>query len=111
MVQHLFRQKTGLDHQAAHLGSEHDIAIARAERQHLPGKPEEEARSAADLARHHARLYDIAAKAKIAKPTFAPVKWGAGFGDFDNDGWPDFLIANGNFSSLMDSDRKSTRLN
>src|ERR1017187_5008397 len=61
MVQHLFRQKTGLDHQAAHLGSEHDIGVARAERQDLPGKPEEEARSAADLARHHARLYDIAA--------------------------------------------------
>jgi enediyne biosynthesis protein E4 len=30
------------------------------------------------------------------------VKWGTGFGDFDNDGWPDILIANGNFSSLMD---------
>ena len=25
-------------------------------------------------------------RAKIAKPTFAPVKWGIGFGDFDNDG-------------------------
>jgi hypothetical protein len=45
---------------------------------------------------------DIAAKAKIAFPTFAPVKWGTGFGDFDNDGWPDILIANGNFSSLID---------
>jgi enediyne biosynthesis protein E4 len=30
------------------------------------------------------------------------VKWGTGFGDFDNDGWPDILIANGNFSSLTD---------
>ena len=46
---------------------------------------------------------DIAEKAKIAKPTFAQVKWGVGFGDFDNDGWPDFVIANGNFSSLMDT--------
>ncbi len=46
---------------------------------------------------------DIAEKAKIAKATVAPVKWGVGFGDFDNDGWPDFLIANGNFSSLMDT--------
>jgi len=46
---------------------------------------------------------DVAEKAKIAKPTFAPVKWGIGFGDFDNDGWLDFLMANGNFSSLMDS--------
>jgi len=30
------------------------------------------------------------------------VKWGTGFGDFDNDGWPDLLIAAGNFSSLLD---------
>ena len=46
---------------------------------------------------------DIAAKARIAGPTFAPVKWGTGFGDFDNDGWPDIVLANGNFSSLMDT--------
>lgn len=46
---------------------------------------------------------DIASKAGIAGKTTAPVKWGTGFGDFDNDGWPDILVANGNFSSLMDS--------
>lgn len=46
---------------------------------------------------------DVADKAKIGKPTFAPVKWGTGFGDFDNDGWPDILVANGNFTSLMDT--------
>jgi len=45
---------------------------------------------------------DVAAEAKIARATFAPVKWGVGFGDFDNDGWPDILIATGNFSSLID---------
>jgi hypothetical protein len=45
---------------------------------------------------------DMATEAKIALPTIAPVKWGVGFGDFDNDGWPDILIANGNFTSLMD---------
>jgi hypothetical protein len=48
------------------------------------------------------QFMDIADKARIAGPTHAPVKWGTGFGDFDNDGWPDILIANGNFSSLMD---------
>ena len=45
---------------------------------------------------------DLAVEAHIARPTFAPVKWGTGFGDFDNSGWPDILIANGNFSSLID---------
>jgi hypothetical protein len=42
-------------------------------------------------------------EAKIATPTYAPVKWGVGFGDFANDGWPDIFIANGNFSSLLDA--------
>lgn len=46
---------------------------------------------------------DVAHEAGIAAPTKAPVKWGTGFGDFDNDGWPDVLVANGNFSSLLDS--------
>ncbi len=45
---------------------------------------------------------DIAAKVQLAQPTLAPVKWGTGFGDFDNDGWNDIVIANGNFSSAMD---------
>jgi len=45
---------------------------------------------------------DIAATAKLARPTAAFVKWGTGFGDFDNSGWPDILIANGHFSSEVD---------
>ena len=46
---------------------------------------------------------DVATEIGLAKETVQPVKWGTGFGDFDNDGWPDTLIANGNFSSLMDN--------
>ncbi|MGH9352965.1 MAG: CRTAC1 family protein [Terriglobia bacterium] len=46
---------------------------------------------------------DLTMEANVAPRTIAPVKWGVGFGDFDNDGWPDILIANGNFSSLMDA--------
>jgi hypothetical protein len=49
------------------------------------------------------QFVDVADQAGIAKPTFSPVKWGTGFGDFDNDGWPDIFLVNGNFSSLMDS--------
>jgi enediyne biosynthesis protein E4 len=45
---------------------------------------------------------DVAFQAGIAKPTFTPVKWGTAFADFDNDGWPDILFANGNFTVLMD---------
>ena len=52
---------------------------------------------------------DIAREAGIAVPTMAPVKWGTGFGDFDNDGWLDILVANGNFSSLLDTLPKEYR--
>jgi len=45
---------------------------------------------------------DIAPETGFARDTKTFVKWGTGFGDFDNDGWPDILIANGNFSSLTD---------
>jgi hypothetical protein len=31
------------------------------------------------------------------------VRWGSGFADFDNDGWPDLLIANGNFTPVIDA--------
>jgi enediyne biosynthesis protein E4 len=45
---------------------------------------------------------DIAPETGLAQSTKSFVKWGTGFGDFDNGGWPDILIANGNFSSLTD---------
>ena len=45
---------------------------------------------------------DIANSTGISAKSFWPVKWGTGFADFDNDGWPDMLIACGNFSSLLD---------
>ncbi|HET7102522.1 MAG TPA: CRTAC1 family protein [Terracidiphilus sp.] len=46
---------------------------------------------------------DIAPRTGIAAKTFTPIKWGAGFGDFDNDGWLDILMVSGNFSSLLDA--------
>ncbi len=55
------------------------------------------------------QFIDISRKAGIASLTMVPVKWGTGFGDFDNDGWPDILVANGNFSSLLDTLPKEAR--
>ena len=49
------------------------------------------------------QFLDLADKAGLRSNTVAMVKWGTGFGDFDNDGWPDIVIANGNFSSLLDA--------
>jgi hypothetical protein len=45
---------------------------------------------------------DAAAELGLTQNTKTFVKWGTGFGDFDNDGWPDLLIANGNFSTLTE---------
>jgi hypothetical protein len=45
---------------------------------------------------------DVTWEAKIGRPSSAPVKWGTGFADFDNDGWPDILVANGNVSPKAD---------
>jgi hypothetical protein len=45
---------------------------------------------------------DIAGPAGVAHLTTPPVKWGEGFGDFDNDGWLDLVVANGNFSTLLE---------
>jgi enediyne biosynthesis protein E4 len=50
----------------------------------------------------HQGFTDIAADIGLSRNTKTFVKWGTGFGDFDNDGWPDLLIANGNFSSLTE---------
>jgi hypothetical protein len=41
-------------------------------------------------------------EAKIGRPSSRPVKWGGGFADFDNDGWPDIFVANGNISPTVD---------
>lgn len=49
----------------------------------------------------HLAFVDVAGQVGLAGNTMKFVKWGTAFGDFDNDGWPDILIANGNFSSLM----------
>lgn len=45
---------------------------------------------------------DRAAVAGLTRPADQLVAWGAGFADFDNDGWPGIFVANGNVSSMVD---------
>jgi hypothetical protein len=46
---------------------------------------------------------DVSYQAQLAKPTYAPVGWGTGFFDMDNDGWLDIFIANGHVYPQMDT--------
>ncbi|HEY1732641.1 MAG TPA: CRTAC1 family protein [Terriglobales bacterium] len=45
---------------------------------------------------------DVSWDASLGQLKYQPVRWGVGFADFDNDGWPDFFVANGNVTSLID---------
>ena len=46
---------------------------------------------------------DVTWDSKIGETTYSPVRWGGGFADFDNDGWPDMFVANGNVTPLVDT--------
>jgi hypothetical protein len=46
---------------------------------------------------------DVTWASGLGRGSDAFVRWGSGFADFDNDGWPDIFVANGNFSRLTDS--------
>jgi hypothetical protein len=46
---------------------------------------------------------DVTYSSQIGKVTYSPVRWGAGFADFDNDGWPDIFVANGNVTPIVDT--------
>ncbi len=45
---------------------------------------------------------DVSWKAGVAKASYAYVKWGGGFFDFDNDGWADLFVASGHVYPQMD---------
>lgn len=46
---------------------------------------------------------DITLESKLGSISNRVVRWGSGFADFDNDGWPDILVANGHFTPVVDS--------
>jgi hypothetical protein len=52
---------------------------------------------------------DASRTAQIAQPTLSYVAWGTGFVDFDNDGWPDILIANGHVYPQVDTIKEGAR--
>src|SRR5258708_31608462 len=41
--------------------------------------------------------------AKVGQPSYRYVKWGAGFVDFDNDGWVDIFVNNGHVYPQVDA--------
>lgn len=45
---------------------------------------------------------DRAPMAGLTRASDQLVAWGAGFADFDNDGWPGIFVVNGNVSSMID---------
>jgi hypothetical protein len=46
---------------------------------------------------------DVTRGSEISQVKEMPVRWGGGFADFDNDGWADIFVANGNVSPLVDN--------
>jgi hypothetical protein len=52
---------------------------------------------------------DVSWKAGVAKSGYPYVKWGAGFFDFDNDGWLDLFVANGHVYPQMDQLESAAR--
>jgi hypothetical protein len=46
---------------------------------------------------------EISSESRLVQSSDLFIRWGSGFADFDNDGWPDILVANGNFTALTDA--------
>jgi hypothetical protein len=50
----------------------------------------------------HVGFSDVTRASRLSRSSDSFVRWGSGFADFDNDGWPDIFVANGDFSQVTD---------
>jgi enediyne biosynthesis protein E4 len=55
-------------------------------------------------------FFDVTLASKIGQPSRPYVGWGTAFVDFDNDGWPDLLVANGHVYPQLDLARGKDQL-
>ena len=46
---------------------------------------------------------DVTWASGIGKINYSPVRWGTGFVDFENSGWPDVFVANGNVAPAVET--------
>ena len=46
---------------------------------------------------------DVTWASGIGKINYSPVRWGTGFVDFENSGWPDVFVANGNVAPAIEA--------
>jgi enediyne biosynthesis protein E4 len=46
---------------------------------------------------------DVTWASGIGKINYLPVRWGTGFVDFENNGWPDVFVANGNVAPAIEA--------
>lgn len=53
---------------------------------------------------------DISLESKLGAPSIPYVGWGTGFVDFDNDGFPDILVANGHVYPQLELVKSNTQL-
>jgi len=45
---------------------------------------------------------DVLWESQMGRSSYSPVRWATGFVDFDNDGWPDVFVSNGNVSTAIE---------
>jgi hypothetical protein len=46
---------------------------------------------------------DVTWASGVGKVSYSPVRWGTGFVDFENNGWPGIFVANGNVSEAVET--------